>query len=173
LDEPLEEREMAKVSALGWSAPRAQQILSSPERRGRQTAEALGLSAAVAADLRECDYGEWKGHALSEVQSRKPEDVAAWLADPCVAPHGGESILELIARIGRWLEEQRDAGHTLAVTHPAVIRSALVYAMEAPPQAFWRIDIAPLSLTDLRWNGRMWTVRSTGCTLPRGTDRPE
>lgn len=171
LDEPLDEREIAKVSALGWSTPRVQRIFTGPERRVQQTAEALGLSAAVALDLRDCDYGEWSGSDLSEVQLHKPEHVAAWLTDPGAAPHGGESILKMIARVGRWLQEQSDLGHAVAVTHPAVIRSAIVCALEAPPQAFWRIDIAPLSLTDLRWNGRMWMVRSAGCALPLSAGR--
>jgi broad specificity phosphatase PhoE len=168
LDEALDEREISKISALGWSAPRAQQVWSGPERRVQQTAKALGLSAAVTGDLRDCDYGEWNGHRLNEVQSLKPEDVAAWLADPGAAPHGGESILELISRVGRWLNAQHHAGHTLAITHPAVIRGAIVYALDAQPKTFWRVDIEPLSMTDLRWNGRTWTVRCTGCPLPRG-----
>jgi broad specificity phosphatase PhoE len=170
LDEALDEREISKICALGWSAPRAHQVWAGPERRVQQTAKALGLSAAVTGDLHDCDYGEWNGYALSEVQSRKPEDVAAWLADPSAAPHGGESIRELISRVGRWLDAQRDAGHTLAITHPAVIRGAIVYALEAQPRVFWRVDIEPLSLTDLRWNGRTWTVRCTGCSLPRAID---
>jgi broad specificity phosphatase PhoE len=169
LDEPLDEREIARVSALGWSAPRVQRVFSGPERRVQQTAEVLGLSAAITVDLRDCDYAEWSGSAISEVQLRKPEDVAEWLTDPGAAPHGGESILKLIGRIGRWLEVQRDAGHTLAITHPAVIRSAIVHGLEAPPQAFWRLDIEPLSLTDLRFNGRVWTVRCAGCPLRRSS----
>ncbi len=165
-DEPLEEREMAKIAALGWNAPRAQRIVSGPERRVQQTAEALGLTAEVAVELRDCDYGEWRGYTLSEVELRQPEEVFAWLTDPGAAPHGGESILQLITRIGGWLEEQRAQDHTIAVTHPAVIRSALVHTLQGPPSAFWRIDVAPLSLTDLRWNGRVWTVRCSGCALP-------
>jgi broad specificity phosphatase PhoE len=165
MDEPLDEREIAKVAALRWTAPRAQRVFTGPERRVRQTAEALGLSAVIDVDLRDCEYGEWSGSALSEVQSSKPEDVALWLKDPSAAPHGGESILELTSRISRWMEEQRDAGHTLAITHPAVIRGAIVNALNAPPEVFWRMDIEPLSLTDLRFNGRMWTVRSSGCAL--------
>jgi broad specificity phosphatase PhoE len=167
LDEPLDEREIAKVSALGWSAPRAQRIVSGPEMRVRQTAQALGLSAEVATALRDCDYGGWSGLDLSNVQSSKPEDVADWLTNPAAAPHGGESIVNFIGRTGRWLEEQREAGHTLAITNPALIRSAIIYVLEAPPHAFWRIDIAPLSLSDLRFNGRAWTVRSIGCPLQR------
>jgi broad specificity phosphatase PhoE len=166
LDEPLEEREIAKIAALGWSAPRARSVLSSPERRAQQTAQALGISAEIAVELRDCDYGAWSGSTLAEVEQRHPEEVLAWLSDPGAAPHGGESILQLIARIAAWLEEQRVFNHTIAVTHPAVIRSAIVHALQAPPSSFWRIDIAPLSLTDLRWNGRAWTTRSSGCALP-------
>jgi hypothetical protein len=46
-----------------------------------------------------------------------------------------------------------------------VIRSAIVHALSASAQTFWRIDIAPLSLTDLRFNGRVWTLRSSGGEL--------
>jgi broad specificity phosphatase PhoE len=165
LDEPLGKREMAKVAALGWNAPRAQRVVSGPERRVQETAKALGLTAEVAVELRDCDYGTWRGQTLSEVELRQPEGVLAWLTDPGAAPHRGESILQLITRIGGWLEEQRAPNHTIAVTHPAVIRSALVHVFEAPPSSFWRIDIVPLSITDLRWNGRVWTVRSSGCAL--------
>lgn len=162
LDEPLEKREMERIAGLGWNAPRAQRIVTGPEHRAQQTAEALGLTAGVAIELRDCDYGAWSGYTLSEVELHQPEDVLAWLTDPAAAPHGGESILQLIDRIGGWLEEQRAVDHTIAVTHPAVIRSAIVHTLQAPPSSFWRIDIAPLSLTDLRWNGRVWTLRSCG-----------
>ena len=172
LDEPLEQREMAKVAALGWKAPRAHRIVSGPERRAKQTAEALGLSAENAVELRDCDYGTWRGYTLSEVERIQPEEVLAWLSDPGAAPHGGESILQLIARIGDWLMEQRAQDHTIAVTHPTVIRSAVVHALQSPPSSFWRIDIAPLSLTDLRWNGRVWTVRCSSCALPGDAGQP-
>jgi len=165
MDEPLEEREIAKIAALGWQAPRAQTVLSGPERRAQQTAQALGISAEIAVELRDCDYGVWSGSTLAEVEQRHPEEVVAWLTNPGAAPHGGESILQLIARVAAWLEQQRVPDHTIAVTHPAVIRGAIVHALQAPPSSFWRIDIAPLSLTDLRWNGRAWTMRSSSCAL--------
>jgi broad specificity phosphatase PhoE len=166
LNEALGDGAMEKVSALRWNAPRAHRTLSAPELRAQQTAQALGLSADVDSELRDCDYGAWSGRDLSEVGSGKPEEVALWLRDPGAAPHGGESIVDLIDRVGRWLGKQREGGHTLAITHPAVIRAAVVCALEAPPQTFWRIDIAPLSTTDLRWNDRVWTLRCSGCALP-------
>jgi broad specificity phosphatase PhoE len=164
-DELLEPREIAKINALDWKAPTAQRVLSAPERRTQQTAQALGLTATVAAELRDCDYGVWRGRELSELQAQDPEGVAAWLADPAATSHSGESIANLIDRVGMWLDQLREDGHTIAITHPAVIRSAVVHILNAPVQSFWRIDIAPLSLTDLRFNGKLWTLRSCATTL--------
>lgn len=165
LDEPLEEREFTRIADLGWPAPRAQRILSAPEQRTRQTAEALGLTSTIANEMRDCDYAQWRGRDLNEIQSSDAEGLLAWLTDPAAAPHGGESIVDLIARVGNWLDAQRDAAHTIAITHPAVIRAAIVHLLGAPALSFWRIDIAPLSLTDLRFNGRSWTLRSTASPL--------
>lgn len=167
LDEPLDQREISKISALGWKAPEAQKVLSAPERRTQQTAQALGLTASTTPELRDCDYGIWHGRELSQLQTQDPEGVAAWLADPAASPYRGESIANLIDRVGGWLDQQREDGHTIAVTHPVVIRSAVVHILNAPIQSFWRIDIAPLSLTDLRFNGKVWTLRSCATTLSR------
>jgi broad specificity phosphatase PhoE len=49
----------------------------------------------------------------------------------------------------------------VAVTHPAVIRAAIVAALDAPPESFSRIDIAQLSQTLMHFRGEAWTIRST------------
>jgi broad specificity phosphatase PhoE len=165
LNEAVDEREIARIAALAWSAPRAQQVVSAPELRAQQTVHALGLSSSIAIELRDCDYAQWSGREMDQLQEEDPEGILAWLTDPASTPHGGESIENLINRIGRWIEQQSDASHTVAVTHPSVIRGAIVHALGLPAQAFWRFDIAPLSLTDLRFNGRVWTVRCAGCPL--------
>jgi broad specificity phosphatase PhoE len=167
LDEALVEGEPEKIAALGWAAPRTQQICAGPEQRTRQTATALGLEASVESGLADVNYGEWSGKQIDEIQASDPIGLAAWLTDVSAAPHGGESFVQLIVRVGQWMEAQTSAGHTLAVTHPAVIRAAILYSLQAPPESFWRLEIAPLSVTDLRFNGRLWTARSTGCALSR------
>ena len=98
LDEPLDQREISKITALGWKAPKAQTILTAPELRTQQTARALGLTAALTPEMRDCDYGVWRGHELSELQTQDPEGVATWLSDPAASPHTGESIAALIDR---------------------------------------------------------------------------
>jgi broad specificity phosphatase PhoE len=165
LDEPITEQEIAKIAALKWEAPRAKHVWSAPEQRAQQTSKALGLHAVAVDELRECDYRRWRGRRMDEVQADNPDGILAWLTDPGAAPHGGESIEELIGRVGRWLDEQREKNHTIAVTHPAVIRAAIIYALRIPVQTFWRFDISPLTFTDLRFSGNLWTLRCIGCSL--------
>lgn len=164
-DEPITEQEMEKIVALRWRAPRAANVWSAPEQCAQQTFCALGLTAIVRNELRDCDYGRWRGRTMDEVQTEDPEGILTWLTDPSACPHGGESVENLIYRIGGWMDEQRTARTTIAVTHPAVIRTAIVHALRIPAQTFWRFDVAPLTLTDLRFSRNVWTLRCVSCTL--------
>ncbi len=53
-----------------------------------------------------------------------------------------------------------DRARLVAVAHPAVIRAAILIALDAPPKSFWRIDIAPVSRTVMHFRGHAWTLRS-------------
>jgi broad specificity phosphatase PhoE len=65
--------------------------------------------------------------------------------------------------VSDWLADRlRDDGHTVAVTHAAVIRAAVIGVLDAPPQSFWRIDVEPLSRVDLRSDKRRWVLRVPG-----------
>jgi broad specificity phosphatase PhoE len=150
---------------------RFERLLSAPELRARQTAAALGLEAGIEPQLADCDHGAWRGRGLEEIAAADPDGAAAWLADPAAAPHGGESLMALFARVGGWLDAYETAGHTVAVTHPAVIRAAIVRLLDAPPAGFWRIDVEPLSLSDLRRHAGRWTLRSLGPGLPGPAQR--
>src|SRR6185437_2451094 len=96
--------------------------LTGPELRTRQTAQLLGLDARVEPLLADLDCARWQGQTLESLPAESLQD---WLTDPAAAPHGGESIVDLIARVAGWLEslETRDS-QVVAVTHPAVIRAA-------------------------------------------------
>jgi broad specificity phosphatase PhoE len=134
--------------------------LSGPEQRCLQTAELLGLRATVDPRLADLDFGRWRGDTLAGVLSA---DLAVWLTDPTSAPHGGESVVDLMDRVGRWLESlTARPSRIVAVSNPAVIRAAILLALDAPPKSFWRIDIAPASRTEMHYRGHAWTLRSTG-----------
>jgi len=75
--------------------------------------------------------------------------------------------LGLIARVGEWLDAHRDeAGKMLAITHASVIRAAIVHAIEAGPESFWRVDVAPLSLARLSGTHSRWNLVSIGAIAP-------
>lgn len=129
-----------------------------PEKRSRQTAELLGLQAIIDTRLADLDCGRWRGDVLGRVD---PADLAIWLTDPTRAPHGGESVIDLIERVKGWMDSlTADRARLVAVTHPSVIRAAIVIALDAPPKSFWRIDIAPASRTVMHFRGHAWTLRS-------------
>ena len=156
-DEPLEPRALARIG--GWPSGSPDRVMTSPARRARQTAEALGLAADIDLDLRDCDYGSWAGQSYEEVRAQNPDALGAWMRDPAAAPPDGESTLHVLARAGRWLDAlQGTDGQVVAVTHPAFIRAAVVQAIGAPPQSVWRIDIPPLSLTRLSGHDGRWNV---------------
>jgi broad specificity phosphatase PhoE len=158
-DEPLNDIGCRQAKAVvGLDVPNDTRLFAGPERRARQTAQLLGLDAAVQPRLADLDCGAWRGRALDELDR---DDLAGWLTDPARAPHGGESIVVLIDRVAGWLASltQGATVPTVAVTHPAVIRAAIVLALDAPPKSFWRIDIAPAGKTAMHFRGDRWTVR--------------
>ncbi|HEV2783977.1 MAG TPA: histidine phosphatase family protein, partial [Actinophytocola sp.] len=131
-------------------AERVDLALTGPGTPCRQTAADLGLKPTIEERLRECDYGRWRGHTLAELTESEPEAVQRWRTDPTSAPHGGESTLDLLGRVANWLDELPTIYNRIAaVTHPSVIKAAIVHAIRATPESFWRIDIRPLSRTVL------------------------
>jgi len=171
-DEPIDSQKQHVLAVTQRRVLHADRCLTSPALRARQTAEALQLDATVEPALRDCDYGRWAGFSFDLVQTQEPAALADWLRDPAAAPHGGEAILSLIERVGAWLDGQSAVpGKTIAVTHASVIRAAVVYAIGAPPQSLWRIDIAPLSITSLSGTEGRWNLVSANCTPSNTTSK--
>jgi broad specificity phosphatase PhoE len=111
------------------------------------------------------------------IAKEDPEGFRAWRTDPDARPHDGESLRMLLQRVGGWLERQAqrasadgtlEAGRSgtprraLAVADPAVIRAALVHVLDAEPRTFWRLDVAPLSMTVVQHTQGEWRLRSLG-----------
>lgn len=175
-EESLDEHGRAAAAALGDAlAERPADVLSSPSERCRETVAVAGLPAPrIEPALAECDFGAWAGRTLADVHAEDPQAVSAWMTDPDAAPHGGESLSRFARRVAAWLDAQAAAdGRALAVTHGGVVKAAVVHALGAPPTAFWRIDVAPLSLTELHCHDRRWTlVRANWRAAPAGGARP-
>jgi broad specificity phosphatase PhoE len=159
-DEPLDVSGRVAAAELAARLPRADEVLVSPALRARETASSAGLPAAGEAPG-ECDFGTWAGRTLREVAASDEAGVRAWMTDPDAAPHGGEALSALLARVRSWLAFQASpgcGGTAIAITHAGVVKAAVLCALDAPPRAFWRIDVAPLSITELHAHDGRWTV---------------
>jgi broad specificity phosphatase PhoE len=165
LDESLEVRGVAAATEARDRLRRVARTLRSPATAAGETAAALGLAAEVDAGLADWDLGDWRGHTLDEISAADPDAVGTWLTVPDAAPHGGESLTMLMNRVAAWLRTVDGDGHTVAVTHSAVVRAAVMTTLNAAPSGFWRLDVAPLTATILRGGSSRWTVRTMAAPL--------
>jgi probable phosphoglycerate mutase len=133
-------------------------IVTSPLRRTVQTAQAVAAvtGAAVVTDdgFRETDFGAWEGLTFAEVRERWPAEISAWLADPEVAPPGGESFTDVSARVTAALDGvlAARAGQTvLIVSHVTPIKMLVTAALLAPPAALYRMHLDVAALSEIDW----------------------
>jgi probable phosphoglycerate mutase len=133
-------------------------IVSSPLSRCRDTAAEIaavtGAEIRVEDGFRETDFGDWEGHTFAEAQERWPAEMDAWLADPSVAPPGGESFTDTSRRVGTTLDKLmvRYRHQTvLVVTHVTPIKMLVRRALQAPPLALYRMHLDVSSLSVIDW----------------------
>lgn len=143
------------------AAPAGMRLLCAPELRARQTAAWLGEQVRVEPALADCDMGDWQGVTLKHLQRENADGLAWWQVDAQATPHRGESFQALYARVDAWLQAFDEPGDWMAVTHPSVIRAALLAVLGAPLHSHPPIDVLPcarlhLSRTD-RWRLRLTT----------------
>ncbi len=174
LDEAVDEQGASKTAALRLTLESSlglrlglrlgsavDQAFCGPCRRTRDTALGLGLDARPEPALRDLDAGRWAGRSIEELLDAEPEAVGAWMTDAHAAPHGGESVAALMLRVSAWLDARRSAGpgRIVAVTHPAVMRAAVLHVVGAPSGSFWAVDVAPLTVIRMQCTRDRWRLR--------------
>lgn len=133
-------------------------IVTSPLRRARQTADAVGAATGapvvVEEAFRETDFGAWEALTFAEVRDRWPAEMSAWLADPTVAPPSGESFSDVRSRVMRALEGLL-TGHRsrrlLVVSHVTPIKTLVAHALLAPPAALYRMHLDVAAICEIDW----------------------
>jgi broad specificity phosphatase PhoE len=136
-----------------------------PEQACQATALCLGGEAEPIAELRECDFGTWAGRTLVDVALQDACALEGWLHDPYAAPHGGESLAELINRVGGVLDDHPwPQGRSVAVVTPLVARAAAVHALGVPAEVIFRIDIAPLGRLLISRSDQIWRMQGLTAT---------
>jgi len=151
-------RQQAAAAASRLAGAGAEVVVTSPLSRARDTAalvaQAAGVELVVEAGLRETDCGDWEGYTFAEIQQKWPRELAAWLADPAVAPPYGESFDATATRVRQARDRVLAAygGKTVVlVSHVSPIKTLLRLALDAPPSALYRMHLDLASLSEVQW----------------------
>ena len=150
--------QQAAAAAKRLASARLGAIVTSPLLRAVQTAqEVAAVSGAVVVTddgFRETDFGAWEGLTFTEVRERWPAELAAWLADPEVAPPGGESFTDVSARVTAALRRvlaDRQGQLVLIVSHVTPIKTLVAAAQLAPSAALFRMHLDVAALCEIDW----------------------
>jgi probable phosphoglycerate mutase len=135
-------------------------IVSSPIQRTLDTAHIisneLGLGVEVNEGLAEISFGDWDGHTNEEVVSKWAEEFKNWQGSWSVSPPNGESLEVFDTRVqqARRTILSKNAGKTvLVVSHVMPIRGFIRAGIDAGVAGYWRPQIAPCSISIIRFWG--------------------
>src|ERR1700761_7895895 len=154
--------------SLAARLPRPAKWLVTPSLRTRHTAEAIfahgypRAELAVEPGLIEQSLGEWQGlpHAQLPPKLLHPAH-AFWPLAGDEKPPGGESMAEVITRVGAAMErlaETRAGKDVGIVSHGGAIRGAIAHALRIEADNALHMSIQNLSLSRLQRTPDGWRV---------------
>ena len=154
--------------ALAERLPRPAEWVVSPLSRTRRTAEAIfaagypAVAPAIEPDVIEQSLGEWQGLAHAALPARLKDPAHAfWPLGPTERPPGGESVADMIGRVGAAFERlaARHRGTDVVVVgHGGAIRAAVAHALGIGGEAALSLAVQNLSLTRLERHPHAWRV---------------
>jgi alpha-ribazole phosphatase len=154
--------------ALAARLPRPAVWKVTPLSRTRRTAEAIigaGYPATepeLEPDLIEQSLGEWQGLPHAELPARLTlPKHAFWPLAGHERPPGGETMAEVIERVGKALERlavRHPEEDVVIVSHGGAIRAAVAYCLRIGPDNALHLTVQNLSLTRLERSPEGWRV---------------
>lgn len=183
-DHPCDTRDPPAYRRLAQILPREASWVTSTLRRTHETAAAIvaaglpgpaafpGPEVTVDADLAEQHFGDWQGQTYTSLAEQQAEAYHRfWLAPASERPPGGESFVDLMARVTRSIHKlnQRFVGRDIiAVAHGGTIRAAIALALGLAPEAALAFAVDNISVTrldhfpaDAGGQGNEWRVNFT------------
>jgi broad specificity phosphatase PhoE len=158
----------AQYRALARRLPRPARWLVTPLSRTVRTAEAIfgagypPCEAGIEPGLIEQDLGAWQGLAHADLPALLASPAHAfWPLGASETPPGGESMAQVVARVGATIEQLASRYHgqdVIAVSHGGAIRAAVAHAMGADAGAALHLAVQNLSLTILERHAEGWRV---------------
>ncbi|HUC61889.1 MAG TPA: histidine phosphatase family protein [Alphaproteobacteria bacterium] len=157
-DVPCDCSDRAAFATLARRLPERAVWVTSQLKRTRMTAAAIrdaGLDLPepiVEPAFAEQNFGVLQGRVRQEVFKDNPDWRGFWLAPARTAPTGGESFVDVIARVRpaiARLNEAHGGRDIVAVAHGGTIRAALALALALEPETALAFVADNLSLTRL------------------------
>ncbi len=155
-------------AALARRLPRPAQWIVTPLSRTRRTAQAIfdaGYPEAewrVEPDLIEQDMGAWQGLPHAEVPPLLVRPAHPfWPINAQERPPGGESVAEVVLRVGTALERlatAHEGADVVIVSHGGAIRAAVGHALGVGAESALHLSVQNLALTRLERHARGWQV---------------
>ncbi len=156
--------------ALAQRLPHPAHWVVTPLSRTLRTAEAIfragyaSVPLGVEPGLIEQDLGAWQGLAHAALPPRLTRPAHAfWPLAAEERPPGGESMADVVGRVGAALERLARAqagGDVVAVSHGGAIRAAVAHALHITADNALHLAVENLSLTRLERHPAGWRVVS-------------
>jgi broad specificity phosphatase PhoE len=154
--------------ALAAILPRPALWLCTPLSRTRRTAEAVfaagypAQTLTVVDGLIEQSMGDWHGTPHAHVPTKLTEPAHPfWPLAGTERPPGGESMQDVIARVGATLEHLAAAHrgeNIVAVSHGGTIRAAVAHALGIEATNALHLSVQNVSLTRMERHPEGWRV---------------
>jgi alpha-ribazole phosphatase len=154
--------------SLAARLPRPAVWVVTPLSRTRRTAETIFAHGYPAQELLvepgliEQSLGEWQGLPHADLPARLALPAHAfWPLAGLEKPPGGESMEEVIARVGAAMEElavTHEGRDVVIVSHGGAIRGAVAHALRIGPDNALHMSVQNLSLTRLERTVAGWRV---------------
>lgn len=155
--------------SLAARLPRPAEWMVTPLSRTRRTAETIfahgypRVELGVEPGLIEQSLGEWQGLPHADLPAKLVQPAHAfWPLAGDEKPPGGESMAEVITRVGAAMERLAEtyAGRDVViVSHGGSIRGAIAHALRIGPDNALHMSIQNLSLTRLQRTADGWRVQ--------------
>jgi alpha-ribazole phosphatase len=154
--------------SLAARLPRCAVWLVTPLSRTRRTAETIfahgypPVPLGVEPELIEQSLGEWQGLPHADLPARLAFPAHAfWPLAGEEKPPGGESMVEVIGRVGAAMErlaEAHDGRDLVIISHGGAIRAAVAHALRIGADNALHMAVQNLSLTRLERSAEGWRV---------------
>jgi broad specificity phosphatase PhoE len=141
-DPPLTELGRKQAAAIAEALPPPSLVVSSPLVRARETAGAFGAPVVVDERWIEMDYGTLDCAPIASVPGEVWE---RWRSDVTFVPAGGESLVDVGARVRAACDEVWERAvreDVVVVTHVSPIKAAVTWALGVDDEVVWRLFVA-------------------------------